>query len=530
MKMWQATRGLGWAHHKKGWRQHGWRYPFLYWAAAGLFDKPWYLQRYQDVAAGEGNAFAHYLLYGLAEGREPSPHISISGYGYRYSRNKLWQPCYALMHYWWWGRWRGLSPVPCLSGCGAQVAAKGQPCLAVFSHSVSPRLYGAERSLLDMLRSLEKLGVATVVVVPNASNPGYLEALRCVSRAVYVMPYGWWREGEIDHSVTLASIQALLEATGSHAVYVNTLTLQAPSVAARRLGLPVLTHVRELPMHDPGLCQAMNSSAEGVVAHAVNHSDLVIVNSQCTAEAFKHRGVPVAVVPNVVDMHVWRAVPSLQPVSSLQPEVQRPLRVGLLGSLILKKGLKDFAALADALAHRGVAVECCLYGAPTSDVEELFAQRIEMGNKGTMVHKGYVEDPRGALANLDVVVNLSRFQESFGRTVLEAMAAARPVVAYDWGALPELVAHGKTGFLAPLGDVQRVTQWIETLANDPALLVSMGHAGRERADALFGTKAHQAAMAHALNYLFPAVTAEVEQADSELMNDESISGDSVSYD
>ena len=502
MTVWQAMRSLGWAHHKKGWRQHGWRYPFLYLAAAGLFDKQWYLQRYQDVAAAGGNAFAHYLLYGLAEGREPSPRISISGYGYRYARNKVWQPCYAIMHYWWWGRWQGLSPIPCLSGSGAQVATKGQPCLAVFSHSVGSRLYGAERSLLDVLRSLEKLGVATVVVVPNASNPGYLEALRCVSRAVYVMPYSWWREGEIDHPVTLASIQALLEATGPHAVYVNTLTLQAPSVAARRLGLPVLTHVRELPMHDPGLCQAMNSSAEGVVAHAVKHSDVVIVNSQCTAEAFKHRGVPVAVVPNVVDMDVWRAVPSLQ------AEIQQPLRVGLLGSLILKKGLEDLAALADALAHRGVAVECCLYGAPTPDVDALFAQRIEMGNKGAVVHKGYVEDPRDALVNLDVVVNLSRFQESFGRTVLEAMAAGRPVVAYHWGALPELIEHGETGFLAPLGDVECVAQWIEVLATNRQLLAAMGRAGRQRASDLFDVKAHQLAMADALSDLFPAMTVE----------------------
>lgn len=505
MKVWQAFKSLGWGQHKKGWRQHGWRYPFLFWAVARLFNKPWYLLRYPDVAAAKGSAFAHCLLYGLGEGRELSPRISISGYGYRYGGNKLWGPAQAVIHYWWWGRWRKLSPMPCFPGSGVQVVLNGQPCLAVFAHTVNPRLYGAERSLLDALRTLETLGVATVVVVPNASNPGYLATLQRVSRAVYAIPYGWWREGEADDATTLAAIEALLEATGANAVYVNTLTLQAPSVAARQLGLSVLTHVRELPAHDPGLCQALNSSVEGVVAHAAAHSDLLIVNSQCTAEAFQHRGVPVAVVPNMIDMPVWQTVPALQ------FDGQRPLRIGLLGSLIPKKGLVDFAALADALARKGVAVECCLYGASTPDLETLLHQRLKMGKEGHLIHKGYAEDPQDALANLDIVVNLSHFQESFGRTVLEAMAAGRPVVAYDWGALPELVTHGKTGFLAPKGDVLRVAQWVETLAREPQLLIAMGHAGRQRANALFSAKAHQVAMAQALSYLFPVATVEAEQ-------------------
>ncbi|MFC7367427.1 glycosyltransferase family 4 protein [Vreelandella zhaodongensis] len=500
MTAWQAVRSLTWAQHKKGWRQHGWRYPFLCWAVARLFNEQWYLQHYPDVAAGGGNAFAHCLLYGLVEGRELSPRISISGYGVRYIGNQAWESSQAVIHYWWWGRWRGLSPLPCFAGRGVQAASKGQLCLAVFAHSVSPRLYGAERSLLDALRTLEALGVATVVVVPNASNPSYLDALRQISRSVCVMPYGWWREGEADHPDTLAAMQSLLEAAGVNGVYMNTLTLQAPSVVAKRLGLPVLTHVRELPAHDPGLCDALNSSAEGVVAHAVAHSDLLIVNSQCTAGAFEQPGVPVRVVPNMIELSVWKTVPECQ------PDMHRPLRVGLLGSLIYKKGLEDFVALADVLARKGVAVECCLYGANTPELDALLDQQRDVdkasGNKSNVFHKGYVHDPKEALANLDVVVNLSRFQESFGRTVLEAMAAARPVVAYEWGALPELVAHGKTGFLAPLGDVHRVAQWIEVLAHDPALLASMGRAGRQHANDLFGAKAHQAAMAQALRALF----------------------------
>jgi glycosyltransferase involved in cell wall biosynthesis len=79
------------------------------------------------------------------------------------------------------------------------------------------------------------------------------------------------------------------------------------------------------------------------------------------------------------------------------------------------------------------------------------------------------------------VVNLSHFQESFGRTVLEAMAAAKPVVCYDWGALGELVINHQSGYLVSFGDVEAVSSHILNLANNRQILMAMGTKGREHA-------------------------------------------------
>lgn len=81
------------------------------------------------------------------------------------------------------------------------------------------------------------------------------------------------------------------------------------------------------------------------------------------------------------------------------------------------------------------------------------------------------------MAELDILLNLSSFAESFGRTVAEAMAAHRPVVAYEWGALPELVQHGKTGFLVPFGDTAKVADYVRQLCHDNTLIQQMGDAG-----------------------------------------------------
>ena len=109
------------------------------------------------------------------------------------------------------------------------------------------------------------------------------------------------------------------------------------------------------------------------------------------------------------------------------------------------------------------------------------AHTIKLKNEGVPSNfefYGYCE-PIEALTKANIVLNLSNFQESFGRTVLEAMAASCPVVAYDWGALPELIVNNKTGYLVPLGDISLVAKRIKHLCDNHSLIVTMGKRARE---------------------------------------------------
>lgn len=75
--------------------------------------------------------------------------------------------------------------------------------------------------------------------------------------------------------------------------------------------------------------------------------------------------------------------------------------------------------------------------------------------------------------------------ESFGLAALEAMACGVPVVGSDAGGLPEVVAHGETGYLAAVGDVDGMAaRTLDLLRNDEKRK-AMGLAGRKRAEALF---------------------------------------------
>lgn len=76
--------------------------------------------------------------------------------------------------------------------------------------------------------------------------------------------------------------------------------------------------------------------------------------------------------------------------------------------------------------------------------------------------------------------------ESFGLAALEAMSCEVPVVATDTGGLPEVVEHGRSGFLCPVGDVDGMANAAALLLGDEELRRSFGAAGRRRAVEVFG--------------------------------------------
>ena len=72
-------------------------------------------------------------------------------------------------------------------------------------------------------------------------------------------------------------------------------------------------------------------------------------------------------------------------------------------------------------------------------------------------------------------------KESFGLAALEAMACEVPVISTNAGGLPEVNTHGKTGFLAEVGDVKAMAEHTLTLLRDPELLARFRKNALERA-------------------------------------------------
>lgn len=460
---------------------------------SALFDAGWYLERYIDLQQVVIEPICHFWESGAQEGRDPGPNFSTSGY-LRANPAVCESGRHPLVHYLSQEAPDIQQALPVWEG---QRAFVGRPTVMLCGHQAGATLFGAERSLLDVLEAMGELRWNVVVTLPEANSAAYEQCLLSRCKALAILPYGWWQVGRVANEDTVAHFQALLRRYHVQAVHGNTAVLQEPYVAARREGIATLVHVRELPAHDTALCDLLGATADEVVAHVHRHADIVIANSHCVAEAFRlsneHDGKasPISIVPNTIDMTRLLALPDVSFISN------GPVRVGMLSSNVAKKGLKDVEAMAVHLQTLTPQVEVVLYGPLTAAIESLQRRQSRGQAPRNITYAGYVQDPVDALAKLDVVVNLSRFQESFGRTVLEAMAAGRPVVAYDWGALGELIINGETGCLVPYAMPLKAAQQVARLVNAPAHSSEMGQAGRARAQHYFGAAALRSALVSA---------------------------------
>jgi D-inositol-3-phosphate glycosyltransferase len=95
---------------------------------------------------------------------------------------------------------------------------------------------------------------------------------------------------------------------------------------------------------------------------------------------------------------------------------------------------------------------------------------------------------------MDIVVHASN-REPFGRVLLEAMAAGRPVIAPREGGPLEIVSDGETGLLVPPRDPDALAAAMVSLLEDPARRAAMSRAARARVSAVFDIDGHARAVA-----------------------------------
>jgi glycosyltransferase involved in cell wall biosynthesis len=104
----------------------------------------------------------------------------------------------------------------------------------------------------------------------------------------------------------------------------------------------------------------------------------------------------------------------------------------------------------------------------------------ELGIAHAVEFTGFRNDVPHLMGKLGILVHASTTGEPFGQVIVQGMAAGKPVVATNGGGVPEIVVHGTTGLLVPMGDVSAMAAAICTLLEAPAMAAEMGYAGRQR--------------------------------------------------
>ena len=471
--------------------------------ASGYFDAGWYLRRYPQLQDTRIEALDHYWREGRFAGHDPGPDFSQSGYVFQ-SRGTV--PLEnALIHFLRNGRSIELEPLPVIEG--AQAGLPKARTVMLCGHQAGAQLYGAERSLVDVARGLDQLGYRILIVLPTAINESYIETLRQSCSAIAVLPFGWWQRGRAPEPATVAHFERLIETFAVDLVSTNSLVLDEPLVAAKRHGLPVAVHLRELPREDAALCDTLNGDAEWIIETVRERSDLLIANSCFTASQFMpevDRAVSIEVLNKSVALGAYCRIVTVPNTIEMQPLLALPfpdvaetpeLVLGILSSGHANKGLADLEPLLAELDERKLAVRVVVFGPVIPALEALSQRRAESGCAKIEL-AGYVAAPKDALARVHVVLSLAHFQESFGRTALEAMAAGRPFIGYHRGALPEVVGK-EAGVLVSFGETRAIAEALAGFMASPSRIAMMGQRGRQRAVSQFGCKSFVASLEEA---------------------------------
>jgi glycosyltransferase involved in cell wall biosynthesis len=191
-------------------------------------------------------------------------------------------------------------------------------------------------------------------------------------------------------------------------------------------------------------------------------------------------------------------VDALQPL----PEPPGPPVIAYVGRLLEMKGIRTLVEAHRLLRTRGAAVDLLIAGTPDPANPASIPEREAAGWNAEPGIRwlGHVDDIRGLWSRAHIAVLPSR-REGIPKSLLEAAAFGRPMIATDVPGCREVVRHDRTGLLVPANDPAALANAIAALAAAPALRARYGAAARQLAVDEFSAEAigrQTAALYHTL--------------------------------
>jgi glycosyltransferase involved in cell wall biosynthesis len=156
--------------------------------------------------------------------------------------------------------------------------------------------------------------------------------------------------------------------------------------------------------------------------------------------------------------------------------------VGFVGRLVAEKGVPELLAAARTVRDRLPAARFLLVGPEDAEKADRIAPAAagRVGLADTCVFTGTRQDMPELYQAMDVFV-LPSHREGFPRAPMEACAMKLPCVVTDIRGCRQVVAHGRNGFLVPVGDAAALAEALLAVLTDRELALRLGQEARRRA-------------------------------------------------
>ncbi|MEI6426912.1 MAG: glycosyltransferase family 4 protein [Pseudanabaena sp. ELA607] len=378
--------------------------------------------------------------------------------------------------------------------------------------SYTASLGGGELCLLDMVTGMKQDYGAQVMVILLNDGPlrhkleslgipvqiiGAAESLAAVKTNSFWASVGAWRG-------VIASARVIAQQSQTYdLIHANNLKAFVIAAVARLWGgAPVVWH-----LHDILTAHIFGKLNRIIAVTLANYlAARVIVNSQATAAAFAQVGGDRRKVRVVYNGFSATRFAPITPAMVQQARMDLGLAptdfvVGMFSRLSPWKGQHILLAAAE-LAHlpnlRLIFVGEALFG------ETKYADQLrETAAQPDLAHKvqwlGFRSDIPLLMKTCDVIVHGSTEPEPFGRVIVEAQLAQRPVIATAAGGALEIIQDQVNGLLVPPADASALVQGLQLLHDQPELRQQLVAAGYENALTKFGLPQVLASFNDAIN-------------------------------
>ena len=340
----------------------------------------------------------------------------------------------------------------------------------IFVHILNDRS-GSPKVLRDVINGQEEN--SDNVLVLARGGEGWLSCLNIKKRyfSYRRSPFKIYTLLYFLAAQVLLAYQVARQMNGRRLVYVNTLLPFSAALVAKLAGRKVIYHVHEVSL-SPRLLHNF------LLWVACKTADSIICVSQAQAKILNliddKRTV---IVHNCIDAAFY-AKAQMAPKRRLKRGI---FTVLMLASLREYKGIWEFARIAEILACDSDIVFHLVLNDEDALVDGYSAQVKSIRN--LVVHYR-TSTPEIYYETADLVLNLSRpdlWIETFGLTLVEAMAYGIPVIAPPVGGVVEIISHGVHGYLEDSRNVDEIAELVLKIKNNPGLYAALSKASLERA-------------------------------------------------
>jgi len=252
-------------------------------------------------------------------------------------------------------------------------------------------------------------------------------------------------------------------------------------LAAKHAGVPIIIHT----VHGPSFGKFQGAISNFIFRSAEKYVAPITTHFVVVADAMKDQYLAAGIGRPEQYTKIFSGFP-LEPFVAAKNNLELREKLGIapgdfvvgkIARLFKLKGHDDLFAVAPELVRRCPQIMFLLVG--DGEWRQKFERQAEKtGLRRHFTFTGLVPpvEVPNYVGIMDVLVHLS-LREGLPRALPQALAAAKPVVAYDCDGAREVCRDGETGFLIPPGDLKTLTEKIIQLGNDAALRETLGRAG-----------------------------------------------------